>query len=54
MFFKLEKSLSLSIDATNIRKSGAEEEEEVRKKEKGKEKGKEIKGSEGSLHYEMR
>ena len=49
-----EKGVSLGIDATKVRKFGAEEEEEVRKKEKGKEKGKERKGSEGSLHYEMR
>ena len=39
MLLEVEKSLSLGIDATKLRKSGAEEEEEeVRKKEKGKEK----------------
>ena len=53
MLLEVEKSLSLGIDATKLRKSGAEEEEEeVRKKEKGKEK--EWNRSEGSLHYEMR
>ena len=37
MLLELEKSLSLGIDATNLRESGAEEEEEVRNKEEGKE-----------------
>ena len=37
MLLELEKSLSLGIDATNLRESGVEE-EEVRNKEKGKEK----------------
>ena len=52
MLLEVEKSLLLGIDATKLQKSGAEEEEEVRKKEKGKEK--EWNGSEGSLHSEMR
>ena len=38
VLLELEKSMSLGIDATNLRESGVEEEEVVRNKEKGKQK----------------
>ena len=38
VLLEVEKSTSLGIDATNLKESSAEEEEVVRKKEKGKEK----------------
>ena len=38
VLLELKKSMSLGIDAMNLRESGVEEEEVVRDKEKGKEK----------------
>ena len=38
VLLELENSMSLGINATNLKESGVEEEEVVRNKEKGKEK----------------